>query len=128
MGNMRYSHHQGGKDSVRAIAKLAKKYGIETEVLDEGFDSPISDYHNEAFALVENAVSKVFPTVKTSPYVMMSASDCRYMSRVSENCLRFTPFLIDDEQLESIHAINENVDVSALPPAVDFYKMILTEC
>ena len=128
MGNMRYSHHQGGEESIRAVAKLAAKYGIETEILDEGFDSPISDYHSDAFALVEQSVGKVFPTVKTSPYVMMSASDCRYMSRVSDNCLRFTPFWIDDEQLESIHGINENIGVSALAPAVDFYKMILTEC
>lgn len=127
IGNMRYSHHQGAKDSIRAVEKLAKKYGVETVVLDEGFDSPISDYHNDAFAMVERAVAKVFPTVKTSPYVMMSASDCRYMSRVSDNCLRFTPFLIDDEQLENIHGIDENVDVSALSPAVDFYKVLLTE-
>ena len=127
MGNMRYSHHQGARDSIHKVAKLAEKYGIETVVTDEGFDSPISDYHSNAFALVEYAVGKVFPSVKTSPYVMMSASDCRYMSRVSDNCLRFTPFLINDEQLESIHGINENVDVSALPPAVDFYKVILTE-
>ena len=109
------------------VEKLAKKYGVETVVLDEGFDSPISDYHNDAFAMVERAVAKVFPTVKTSPYVMMSASDCRYMSRVSDNCLRFTPFLINDEQLENIHGIDENVDVSALSPAVDFYKVLLTE-
>lgn len=127
IGNMRYSHHQGGKNSVEAIKKLAKRYDVETVILDEGFDSPLSDYHSEAFALVEKAVGKIFPDVRTSPYVMMSASDCRYMSRVSDNCLRFTPFLIDDEQLDSIHGIDENVDVSALVPAVDFYKYILTE-
>ena len=127
VGNMRYSHHQGSEKSIRAIEKLAKKYDIETVVLDDGFSSPISDYHSDAFGLIERAIGAVFPAVKTSPYVMMSASDCRYMSRVSENCLRFTPFIIDDEQLDSIHGINENVDLSALAPAVDFYRYVLTE-
>ena len=127
MGNMRYSHHQGGKASVEAITRLAEKYGIETVVLDPGFDSPLSDHKSEAFALVERAVAQVFSNVRTSPYVMTGASDCRYMSRVSENCLRFAPFLIDGKQMDSIHGINENVELSALAPAVDFYRYILTE-
>ena len=127
MGNMRYSHHQGGKASVEAITRLAAKYDIETVVLDPGFDSPLSDHRSEAFALVERAVAEVFSDVRTSPYVMTGASDCRYMSRVSENCLRFAPFLIDGKQMESIHGINENLELSALAPAVDFYRYILTE-
>lgn len=127
MGNMRYSHHQGGKASIEAITKLAAKYDIETVVLDPGFDSPLSDHRSEAFTLVERAVAKVFPGVRTSPYVMTGASDCRYMSRVSENCLRFAPFLIDGKQMESIHGINENLELSALAPAVDFYRYILKE-
>ncbi len=127
VGNMRYSHHQGGEDSLRAVKKLAEKYGIETVVIEDGFSSPISDYRSEAFAFIERAIGQVFPSAMPSPYVMMSASDCRYMSRVSDNCLRFTPFAIDDEQLDSIHGINENVEVSALAPAVDFYRYIIKE-
>lgn len=127
IGDMRYSHHQGREKSIEAISRLAKKYDIETVVLSKGVDSPLSNYKSEVFALVEKAVSTVFPGVKTTPYVMTGASDCRYMSIISENCLRFTPFLIDDEQLENIHGVDENVDLSALAPAVDFYRYIITE-
>ena len=127
IGNMRYSHHQGSKASIEAVANLAKKFNIETTVLGEPFDSPLSDYESDAFRLVERAVSAVFPTTRTSPYVMTAASDCRYMSRVCDNCLRFTPFLIDDAQLDSIHGIDENVNLSCLAPAVDFYRYIITE-
>ena len=127
VGNLRYSHHQGGEDSLRAVQKLAAKYGIETVIIEDGFSSPISDYRSEAFAFIERAIGQIFPTVITTPYVTMSASDCRYMSRVSENCFRFTPFVIDDEQFDSIHGINENVALSALAPAVDFYRYIMKE-
>ena len=58
---------------------------------------------------------------------MTGASDCRYMSLVSDTCLRFAPLHISDAQMDSIHGIDENVDLSALAPAVDFYKYILTE-
>ena len=127
VGNMRFSHHQGEKGSVQAIKKLAKKYDIETVVLEPGFTSPLSDYHTDAFALVEKAISTVFPGVITSPYVMNGASDCRFMSRVSENCLRFAPFQITDEQMDSIHGLDENIDLKSLVPAVEFFKYIITE-
>ena len=127
IGNMRYSHHQGGEASIAAIRELAAKFGIETQVLSPGFASPLSSPNSDAFRLVQQAVSHAYPGVITSPYLMTAASDCRFMSRVSENCLRFVPFKISNEQLDSVHGIDENVDISTLPPAVEFYKYILTE-
>lgn len=127
IGNMRFSHHQGEKNSIQAIRKLAKKYDIDTVVLEPGFPSPLSDYNSAPFNLIENAISKVFPGVITSPYVMTGASDCRFMSRVSDYCFRFAPFQITDAQMDSIHGIDENIDLSALVPAVDFFKYIMTE-
>ncbi len=127
VGNMRYSHHQGGKNSIEAITRLARKFDIETVVLNSGVDSPLSSHESEAFCLVERAVNAAYPTVKVAPYVMNAASDSRFLARVCNNCLRFAPFRISDEQLASVHGINESVDVSALTPAVDFYRYILKE-
>lgn len=127
IGNMRFSHHQGGEDSRRAVRELAAKYNIETEVLDAGVDSPITDFNGEAFKKIEAAVTKVFPGVIPSPYLMTGASDSRFFARVCDDCIRFVPFLISDEQMASIHTVNENVDVSTLAPAVDFYKYLITE-
>lgn len=127
VGNMRYSHHQGSQDSIKVITETAKKYGIETEVISNGFDSPISDTESYAFKSVEKAIAKIFPETVTTPYIMTGASDSRYLSRVCDNCIRFSPFIINQEQLESVHAVNENLDLSCLAPAVDFYRLIITE-
>lgn len=127
IGNMRYSHHQGSEASIEAVRKLASKYDIETIVLESGFESSLSGHNSAAFRLVEQAVSHTFPGVITSPYMMTGASDSRFMSRVSDNCIRFAPFKITQEQMDSIHGINENIDLSALVPAVEFYKYIITE-
>ena len=127
IGNMRYSHHQGKDSSIEAVRKLAAKYDIEVQVLDPGFASAISSPDSQAFQLVERAIDRVFPGTHTSPYLMTGASDSRYMSRVSDHCIRFAPFKISHAQMASIHGIDENVDLSALAPAVDFYKFILEE-
>ena len=127
MGNMRYSHHQGGPASIEAVRKLAAEFDVETVVLDHGFSSPMSDYRSEGFRRVEQAVEAVFPGVIPAPYLMTGASDSRYMARVCDTCIRFAPLHITEAQMESIHGIDENVDLSALAPAVDFYKYMISE-
>lgn len=127
VGNMRYSHHQGGAASIEAVRKVAAEYDIETVVLDPGVSSPMSDYRSPGFHLVERAVKAVFPGVIPSPYLMTGASDSRFMSSVCDTCIRFAPLYITESQMEGIHGIDENVNLSALAPAVDFYRFILTE-
>lgn len=127
VGNMRYSHHQGGERSIEAVRALAAKYDIETVVMDPGFSSAMSDYRSEGFRLVEKAVSAVFPGVISSPYLMTGASDSRFMGRICDACIRFAPIYVTEEQMDGIHGVDENINLSALAPAVDFYKYILTE-
>ena len=127
VGNMRYSHHQGGEASMAAVRTLAEKYDIEMIVMESGFSSPMSDYHSDGFHRVERAIHAVYPHAVASPYLMTGASDCRYMSRVCDTCIRFAPLYITQAQMDSIHGIDENVDLSALAPAVDFYKHLIAK-
>lgn len=127
IGNMRYSHHQGQRASIEAVRKLAAKFDIETEVIDPGFESTLSPYDSDAFALVEKAVDTVFPGVHTVPYIMTGASDSRFYTRVCDNCFRFAPFKIDNTQLSSIHGIDENLNVDTLAQAVEFFKYVIKE-
>ncbi|MBQ7118019.1 MAG: M20/M25/M40 family metallo-hydrolase [Clostridia bacterium] len=127
VGNMRFSHHQGKKSSIDAITALAKKYDIETEIIDASIESGITDYKGEAFRFIEKALNNVFPEYKAVPYIMNAATDSRYFGKVCDNCLRFVPFKIDKQQLDSVHGIDENVDVATLAPAVDFYKYVIKE-
>ena len=75
----------------------------------------------------EKAVNAVFPEYRPAPYIMNAATDSRYFNRVCDNCLRFVPFKIDKQQLDSVHGIDENVDIDTLAPAVDFYRYVIKE-
>lgn len=125
VGNMRFSHHQGKKASIEAITALAKKYDIETEIIDASIESGITDFKGEAFRFIEEALHNVLPEYRPVPYIMNAATDSRYFCRVCDNCIRFVPFKIDKQQLDSVHGIDENVDVATLAPAVDFYRYLL---
>ncbi len=125
IGNMRYSLHQGGESSIEEISRLAAKYGIRTEILKRGEDSTLSDFNGDGFKLLERGLKEIFPDVIPVPYIMNAASDSRFMGSLSDNCLRFAPFMIDKEQLDSIHGVDENMCISSLSPAVDFYKFVI---
>ena len=125
IGNMRVSHHQGAQESIRRISELAARFDIETEVVRPGFESNVTDIHGEAFQAFERAVAHIFPGVTVLPYLMTAGSDSRYFSRVCDSCIRFAPFLIDGHQTTSIHGVNENISLSTLCSAVDFYRYII---
>ena len=122
IGDMRCSHHQGQESSIKAITKAAEKFGLETEVIQYEPESKLADFKGEAVRLVSEAVMATVPGVDAcAPYIMTGGSDARFFDRLSDQCIRFLPFTIDAEQLESIHGINECVAIDALVPAVDYY-------
>ena len=126
LGDMRCSHHQGMAASIEAITKAAKKFGLETEIVENSVESGLADFRGKAFRLVEDAVRETVPGVTAcTPYIMTGGSDSRYFGRVCDQCIRFLPFKIDKEQLESIHGINECVGIDTLVPAVDYYKYMM---
>lgn len=126
VGNMRSSHHQGEKASLKELSRIADRYDIEIDVFDPAVESRLTDFNGEAFRLVEQAVKATLPNVdEVVPYIMTGASDSRFYDRVCDQCIRFLPFTITEQQMESIHGLNENIGVDTLEPAVDWYKFMM---
>ena len=123
IGDMRCSHHQGQESSIKAITKIADRFGLETEVIQREPESKLADFRGKAFGLVSEAVMATVPGVDAcAPYIMTGGSDARFFDDLSEESIRFLPFTIDAGQMDSIHGINECVSVDALTPAVDYYR------
>lgn len=125
VGNMRFSHHQPNGESLAAVEKVAKRYGVELEVICQEEPWPVVDFRGDAFRLVEEITGELYPGVCVCPYTMTGATDARHYARICDNCIRFAPLYIDAQQYASIHGLNENIFSGALPRGVDFYKEII---
>lgn len=123
--NMRYSHHQPTKESIKIIRKLAEKFDIETEELYNDEPCLIVDYKSSAFHLIEEVAAEIYPGVGICPYTMTGGTDAKFYKEICDNAMRFAPIYIDAQQYSSIHGINENIYQGALPKAVDFYKNVI---
>ena len=125
VGNMRFIQHQPNEESIKLVAEIAKKYDIETEVIYQDDPCPVVDFRSEEFKIVESTVNEIYPGVGVCPYTMTGGTDAKYYAPVSDNCIRFAPLYIDEQQYESIHGLNENIYQGALPMGVEFYKTVI---
>lgn len=125
-GNSRFIHHQGPEETRKLLQTIAAKYDIEVEVINSSDPCPVVDYHSDSFRLVEQTIKELFPGVIPSPYAMTGGTDARFYSPICTNAIRFAPLEINEQQFKSIHGLDENINIDTLPPAVEFYKKVLT--
>lgn len=123
--NMRYIPHQSTDESLTIITELAKKYGLETEVIYRGYPSRPLDLDGEAFAITQKTIAHCFPGIGILPYVVTGGTDARFYDEVCDNCVRFSPVNYGPEQLAGMHGLNENIEAGCLPGAVDYFKELI---
>ncbi len=125
--NMRFIPHQGEKESLAIAARIAKKHGVDMEVISSmDYTAPVN-INGEAFKRLESVIAKTFPGLPVSPYVMTGATDARFYQDICESCIRFGPVVYGPEQMKGMHGIDENIEYSCLPGAVDFYKNLIRQ-
>ena len=123
--NLRFIPHQGMDESLAILDALAKKHGLTMELLRGNDYSRPVDIRSEAFQIVQRTVDRTFPGCAGSPYVMTGATDARFFQRICDNVIRFAPVIYGPEQMKGMHGLNENIEYSCLPGAVDFYKNLI---
>lgn len=123
--NTRFIIHQGIEDTKKILQPYLEKYDLEAEYINCHEPQTPVDHNGKAFKTVEEVVREVYPGVIPSPYVMTGGTDAYYYAPVTDNAIRFAPIYIDSQQLGSIHAKDENMFVSSLPKAIEFYKAII---
>jgi len=57
--------------------------------------------------------------------VMTGATDARFYEEICDNVVRFAPVIYGPEQMKGMHGLNENIEISCLPGAVDFYRNLI---
>ena len=123
--NLRYIPHEPTEVANEKIKNIAKKYNVDMEVLVDGHPSKALDLNGKPYRITVDTIGKVFPGIGIMPYVVTGGTDSRFFDEVCDSCVRFSPINTDAKQMKSMHGIDENITVSVLPPAVDYFKEII---
>ena len=97
---------------------------VRVSVVDASEPSPVSP-RDEAFELLEDTISEVFPDAVPAPYVMMAATDARFFTRICSRVYRFSPFRMTKAQRESIHSYDEHLGVDDFVDGVHWYQRLI---
>ena len=124
-GNLRYIPHQSLEESNRVISALASKYDIETKVVVASKPSKSLDLNGDPYKYTVECINKVFPGIGIMPYVVTGGTDSRFFDEVCDNCVRFSPINTEPDQMNAMHGIDENIFITTLPQAVDYYKELI---
>ena len=123
--NLRFIPFEGRKESISLIRQIAAKYDLEVEEVNCSDPTGSLDLNGPQFDMCKKAIEKVFPDVCVLPYVVTGGTDSRFWDRYVDACVRFEPVNVSNDQLSKMHAVDENLNIDTLPPAVDYYKEII---
>ena len=118
---LRNGNEEDLKADVAAFKAVADKYGITLETERDEYYAP-ADMASPAYAYTMDCLAKVFPRYPAAPYILPAGTDAWRLTPVCNCVLRFAPTRMSKQQLGSIHAENENLDISAIAEAAAFYK------
>ncbi|MGB0100857.1 MAG: M20 family peptidase [Nocardioides sp.] len=97
---------------------------VQISIVEENEPSPISPM-DEAFALLADTITEVFPDAVPAPYVMMAATDSRFFTTICPRVYRFAPFRMTKAQRESIHSYDEHLGIDDLVDGVRWYQRLI---
>ena len=101
------------------ITKISVKKGYNPSVVSE-----IGDSYNK----IKNAVIDTFNAPIVAPYLMVQCSDSRYYGKISDKVYRFSACDLTQSERRGIHGVDENIRVSAVYKAVEFYIRLIKNC
>lgn len=121
--NMRIAVTETAEEAVERVRTLV---GDDVEVVvHTSYDpSPVADL-GDAFGLLESTTRDVMPDVLPVPYVVMAATDARHFQQVWHNCYRFNPFRMNETQRQSLHNVDEHLEVASYLEGIRWYRALL---
>ena len=109
------------KADYAAFKAVADKYGITLETERDEYYAP-ADMCSPVYQYTLDCLARIFPRFPAAPYILPAGTDAWRLSPVCDCVLRFAPTRMSKQQLGSIHAADENLDVSAVAEAAAFYR------
>ena len=88
---------------------------------DHSWDpTEISDVNSPQFHILLDLIKTLVPGALPVPFIMNGATDARLYMEICDRVFRFSPFLLESEENESVHGINERLSFENAARIVSF--------
>jgi carboxypeptidase PM20D1 len=90
--------------------------------------SKVSSTTSEGYAIINQSIKEIFPEAITVPNLVIAATDGRYYGEICENVYRFIPIKLTQDNINTMHGVNEHIPVEEFKDAVRFYVQLVKNC
>jgi carboxypeptidase PM20D1 len=114
------------EDVLRWMKKVIGDNRVELEIVKNSKLSRPSPVDNSEFLLLEQVITSTCKETIVSPFLMTGGTDALNYEHLSDHVYRFTPVIMDQQELSRMHGIDERLSLENLFCAIRFYTLILT--
>ena len=111
--------------AVADIERVIDDPAVQVRLLDGVDPAPISPAAGAGWETLSASIRAVFPDAAVAPYVMLQASDSRHFATISTSVYRFLPFDLRQDELQSIHGVDERIRVSTYLRSIAFFDELV---
>ncbi len=123
--NMRVMVGDTVASAVERVRRVIDDEQVTVTVRSADEPSPLSPTDDAAYRLIADTIGEVMPDAVAVPYVMMAATDARHFHRVWPRVYRFNPFRMTPSQRESLHNVDERLEVSSFLEGIRWYERLI---
>lgn len=88
--------------------------------------SPISPHDTPVFRRIKEVVGEMIPEAICTPYLVMGGTDAKYYTSVCDNVYRFCPYLLSNDEKNTVHNTNEAISVENFGRMIFFFKRFIS--
>ena len=124
--NYRIAPHNTSDEILAHIRKTIEGTGVEMKVVSAIEEpAPITDHKVDAYQIVEQAITDIFPDAIVAPSITLSTTDSRHFTDLSSNILRFCPIFLNKRDLNRFHGADERISRKNYIQMIDFYGRLI---
>ncbi|MBN2268640.1 MAG: M20/M25/M40 family metallo-hydrolase [Acholeplasmataceae bacterium] len=124
--NYRLRPQEGSSEVIERVKKIIHNDQIIVEADDVSEVTTISKI-DEAYQIIEKAISETWPEVIPTPYLMIATSDSRHYHSICEHVYKFSPMDVSKADLAKIHGVDEDISIENIINGVKFYLNIIDQ-
>jgi carboxypeptidase PM20D1 len=109
-------------DAIKEINVVLDDPRIKATLYSESMEAtPVSAANGDGYDQIKASIHANFPETVVVPGLVITGTDCKNYTAVTDRMYRFVPFEFSSANLSSIHGINEYITRKQFSKGVVFY-------
>lgn len=124
--NYRLRPGETSEQIINKVTKIIKNPNIKVEIM-VACEASTTSLIDDAYKMIEKAITRTWTDVIPSPYLMVATSDSRHYHEICEHVYKFSPMDVSKKDLGKIHGFDEDISIENIVNGTNFYLNLIDQ-